>query len=229
MFHCLWWEVCTQRRLCVYDDGLFVCLSESLCKNEWVKSSQRSDPSLPLTHHKGGICIAQSLKIPHNPKMEDYDKTIQQLLESPRSRAVIIFANEEDIRWDAHSGFMHVVQTRWWLVMLRSFIFEEQLLKKKLEAQIYCEHRLCLLHKHTYNNTNTHFSEDWERRWQKKSKENIVSHPHTRTTPVRNVYINKCRIKDFSNLNAEWGTNDEIQSPNEEAWNTWRRVLIICK
>ncbi|XP_024148740.1 metabotropic glutamate receptor 7 [Oryzias melastigma] len=51
-----------------------------------------------LSKEAGGICIAQSLKIPHNPKMEDYDKTIQQLLESPRSRAVIIFANEEDIR-----------------------------------------------------------------------------------------------------------------------------------
>uniref|UniRef100_A0A8C6MC44 Glutamate metabotropic receptor 7 n=1 Tax=Nothobranchius furzeri TaxID=105023 RepID=A0A8C6MC44_NOTFU len=46
----------------------------------------------------GGICIAQSLKVPHNPKMEDYDKIIQQLLETHHSRAVIIFATEEDIR-----------------------------------------------------------------------------------------------------------------------------------
>uniref|UniRef100_A0A673A6K4 Glutamate metabotropic receptor 7 n=1 Tax=Sphaeramia orbicularis TaxID=375764 RepID=A0A673A6K4_9TELE len=37
-------------------------------------------------------------KIPHNPKLEDYDKAIQQLLESQHSRAVIIFASEEDIR-----------------------------------------------------------------------------------------------------------------------------------
>lgn len=58
---------------------------------------------------KGGICIAQSLKIPHNPKLEDYDKTIQQLLETHHSRAVIIFASEEDIRWGAqhNSGFIH--------------------------------------------------------------------------------------------------------------------------
>ncbi|XP_061909689.1 metabotropic glutamate receptor 7-like isoform X2 [Entelurus aequoreus] len=48
--------------------------------------------------YRGGICIAQSLKIPHNPKLEDYDKAIQQLLETQHSRAVIIFANEEDIR-----------------------------------------------------------------------------------------------------------------------------------
>lgn len=53
---------------------------------------------LALFTLKGGICVAQSLKIPHNPKMEDYDKAIQQLLETQHSRAVIIFASEEDIR-----------------------------------------------------------------------------------------------------------------------------------
>ncbi|XP_041859914.1 metabotropic glutamate receptor 7-like [Melanotaenia boesemani] len=51
-----------------------------------------------LSKEAGGICIAQSLKIPHNPKLEDYDKIIQQLLETFSSRAVIIFASEEDIR-----------------------------------------------------------------------------------------------------------------------------------
>ncbi|KAK2851547.1 hypothetical protein Q5P01_007823 [Channa striata] len=51
-----------------------------------------------LSKEAGGICIAQSLKIPHNPKQEDYDKVIQQLLETQHSRAVIVFANEEDIR-----------------------------------------------------------------------------------------------------------------------------------
>ncbi|KAI3357627.1 hypothetical protein L3Q82_016037, partial [Scortum barcoo] len=51
-----------------------------------------------LSKEAGGICIAQSLKIPNNPKLEDYDKAIQQLLETQHSRAVIIFANEEDIR-----------------------------------------------------------------------------------------------------------------------------------
>ncbi|KAM9751874.1 metabotropic glutamate receptor 7 isoform 1-T1 [Menidia menidia] len=51
-----------------------------------------------LSKEAGGICIAQSLKIPHNPKLEDYDKIIQQLLETYHSRAVIIFASEEDIR-----------------------------------------------------------------------------------------------------------------------------------
>lgn len=51
-----------------------------------------------LSKETGGICIAQSLKIPHNPKLEDYDKAIQQLLETQNSRAVVIFASEEDIR-----------------------------------------------------------------------------------------------------------------------------------
>lgn len=79
-------------------------------------------------------------------------------------------------------------------------------LEEKLEAQIYCEPRLCLLHKQTYNNTNTRFSEDWECRWQKKQGKYCF--PHTHTSSVCNVYKNKCRIKDFSNLKAEWGTND---------------------
>uniref|UniRef100_A0A8C6UF32 Glutamate metabotropic receptor 7 n=1 Tax=Neogobius melanostomus TaxID=47308 RepID=A0A8C6UF32_9GOBI len=51
-----------------------------------------------LSKEAGGICIAQSLKIPHNPKLEDYDKGVQQLLESPHARAIIIFASDEDIR-----------------------------------------------------------------------------------------------------------------------------------
>ncbi|KAL6119097.1 grm7 [Pungitius sinensis] len=51
-----------------------------------------------LSKEAGGICIAQSLKIPHNPKLEDYDKAIQQLLETQHARAVVIFASEEDIR-----------------------------------------------------------------------------------------------------------------------------------
>ncbi|XP_052337862.1 metabotropic glutamate receptor 7-like isoform X4 [Oncorhynchus keta] len=51
-----------------------------------------------ISKEAGGICIAQSLKIPHNPKLEDYDEAIQQLLETPHSRGVIIFASEEDVR-----------------------------------------------------------------------------------------------------------------------------------
>lgn len=46
----------------------------------------------------GGICIAQSLKIPHDHKQADFDKIIRQLLETRHARAVIIFAYDEDIR-----------------------------------------------------------------------------------------------------------------------------------
>ncbi|KAJ8264799.1 hypothetical protein COCON_G00138980 [Conger conger] len=46
----------------------------------------------------GGICIAQSLKIPSDRQDEDFDKIIRQLLETPNARAVVIFASDEDIR-----------------------------------------------------------------------------------------------------------------------------------
>ncbi|XP_006882138.1 PREDICTED: metabotropic glutamate receptor 4 isoform X2 [Elephantulus edwardii] len=46
----------------------------------------------------GGICIAQSVKIPREPKPGEFDKIIRRLLETSNARAVIIFANEDDIR-----------------------------------------------------------------------------------------------------------------------------------
>uniref|UniRef100_A0A8C6UPY6 Glutamate metabotropic receptor 7 n=1 Tax=Neogobius melanostomus TaxID=47308 RepID=A0A8C6UPY6_9GOBI len=45
-----------------------------------------------------GICIAQSLKIPHDHKPSDFDKIIRLLLETRYARAVILFASDEDIR-----------------------------------------------------------------------------------------------------------------------------------
>ncbi|XP_059509402.1 metabotropic glutamate receptor 4-like isoform X4 [Stegostoma tigrinum] len=46
----------------------------------------------------GGVCVAQSLKIPRDPKRAEFDKIIKRLLETPNARGVIIFANEDDIR-----------------------------------------------------------------------------------------------------------------------------------
>ncbi|TRY86787.1 hypothetical protein DNTS_014465, partial [Danionella cerebrum] len=46
----------------------------------------------------GGICIAQSLKIPNEAKQEHFDKIIRQLLETRHARAIIIFVNDENIR-----------------------------------------------------------------------------------------------------------------------------------
>lgn len=53
---------------------------------------------IQISREAGGLCIAQSVKIPHNHKTDDFDKIITQLLETPKARAIIIFANDEDIR-----------------------------------------------------------------------------------------------------------------------------------
>ncbi|XP_055073144.1 metabotropic glutamate receptor 7-like isoform X1 [Misgurnus anguillicaudatus] len=53
---------------------------------------------MQISREAGGICIAQSLKIPHDHKQADFDKIIKQLLETRHARAVIIFAHDEDIR-----------------------------------------------------------------------------------------------------------------------------------
>lgn len=48
----------------------------------------------------GGVCIAQSIKIPREPKPGEFNKVIRRLMETPNARGIIIFANEDDIRWD---------------------------------------------------------------------------------------------------------------------------------
>ncbi|NXN92909.1 GRM7 protein, partial [Rhinopomastus cyanomelas] len=55
---------------------------------------------MQISREAGGLCIAQSLKIPQDRKDKtiDFDKIIRQLLETPNARAVVIFANDEDIR-----------------------------------------------------------------------------------------------------------------------------------
>lgn len=47
----------------------------------------------------GAVCVAQSVKIPREPKPGEFDKIIRRLLETSHARAVIIFANEDDIRF----------------------------------------------------------------------------------------------------------------------------------
>uniref|UniRef100_A0AAZ3R9W1 G-protein coupled receptors family 3 profile domain-containing protein n=1 Tax=Oncorhynchus tshawytscha TaxID=74940 RepID=A0AAZ3R9W1_ONCTS len=51
-----------------------------------------------ISRETGGVCIAQSLKIPREPKPGEFDKIIMRLLETSNARAVIMFANEDDIR-----------------------------------------------------------------------------------------------------------------------------------
>ncbi|XP_053324565.1 metabotropic glutamate receptor 7 [Spea bombifrons] len=51
---------------------------------------------MQISREEGGLCIAQSLKIPHNSRPNDFDKIVKQLLETPQARAVVVFANEDD-------------------------------------------------------------------------------------------------------------------------------------
>ncbi|XP_030812481.1 metabotropic glutamate receptor 7 isoform X1 [Camarhynchus parvulus] len=55
---------------------------------------------MQISREAGGLCIAQSLKIPQERenKSIDYDRIIRQLLETPNARAIVIFAHDEDIR-----------------------------------------------------------------------------------------------------------------------------------
>ena len=46
----------------------------------------------------GGLCIAQSIKIPREPKPGEFAKVIGRLMETSTARGVVIFANEDDIR-----------------------------------------------------------------------------------------------------------------------------------
>ncbi|KAI4585048.1 hypothetical protein MJG53_006582, partial [Ovis ammon polii x Ovis aries] len=54
--------------------------------------------SLVLGLAPRGVCIAQSQKIPREPRPGEFEKIIKRLLETPNARAVIMFANEDDIR-----------------------------------------------------------------------------------------------------------------------------------
>lgn len=47
---------------------------------------------------KGGLCIAQSIRIPREPRPGEFEKVIKRLMETSNARGVIIFANEDDIK-----------------------------------------------------------------------------------------------------------------------------------
>ena len=69
----------TINNLCVIVCALFVYLLVCVCQT-------------------GGLCIAQSIKIPREPKLGEFDKLIKRLMETSNARGVIIFANEDDIK-----------------------------------------------------------------------------------------------------------------------------------
>uniref|UniRef100_A0A8C7WQX8 Glutamate metabotropic receptor 6 n=1 Tax=Oryzias sinensis TaxID=183150 RepID=A0A8C7WQX8_9TELE len=53
---------------------------------------------MQISREAGGVCIAQSVKIPREPTAGEFDKIIKRLMETSNARGVIIFANEDDIR-----------------------------------------------------------------------------------------------------------------------------------
>ncbi|KAM5217631.1 metabotropic glutamate receptor 6 isoform 4-T4 [Hipposideros larvatus] len=53
---------------------------------------------IQISREAGGVCIAQSIKIPREPKPGEFNKVIRRLMETPNARGIIIFANEDDIR-----------------------------------------------------------------------------------------------------------------------------------
>ncbi|XP_041712234.1 metabotropic glutamate receptor 4-like [Coregonus clupeaformis] len=56
------------------------------------------DAFIQKSREDGGVCISQSLKIPREPKLGEFDKVIRRLSENPNARVVILFANEDDIK-----------------------------------------------------------------------------------------------------------------------------------
>ncbi|XP_036703211.1 metabotropic glutamate receptor 6 [Balaenoptera musculus] len=56
------------------------------------------DAFVQISREAGGVCIAQSIKIPREPKPGEFNKVIRRLMETPNARGIIIFANEDDIR-----------------------------------------------------------------------------------------------------------------------------------
>uniref|UniRef100_A0A8D0FFE9 Glutamate metabotropic receptor 6 n=1 Tax=Strix occidentalis caurina TaxID=311401 RepID=A0A8D0FFE9_STROC len=46
----------------------------------------------------GGLCIAQSIKIPREPRPGEFAKVLGRLMETSAARGIVLFANEDDIR-----------------------------------------------------------------------------------------------------------------------------------
>ncbi|XP_064359569.1 metabotropic glutamate receptor 6-like [Dromaius novaehollandiae] len=56
------------------------------------------DAFVQSSREAGGLCVAQSVKLPREPRRGEYGKALGRLLETPAARAVVLFANEDDIR-----------------------------------------------------------------------------------------------------------------------------------
>ncbi|KFQ96029.1 Metabotropic glutamate receptor 6, partial [Nipponia nippon] len=61
----------------------------------------------------GGLCIAQSIKIPREPRPGEFTKVIGRLMETSTARGVVLFANEDDIRANLSGHFSWVGSDSW--------------------------------------------------------------------------------------------------------------------
>lgn len=53
-----------------------------------------------------GICVAVSEKILRNSKPEDFDRIITNLVNKPQARAVIMFVDEDNVRYELFSKML---------------------------------------------------------------------------------------------------------------------------
>ncbi|XP_064162608.1 metabotropic glutamate receptor 4-like isoform X2 [Anguilla rostrata] len=56
------------------------------------------DAFIQKSREEEGVCIAQSVKIPREPRPGEFEKVVRRLRENPNARVVILFASEDDIR-----------------------------------------------------------------------------------------------------------------------------------
>ncbi|XP_062477103.1 metabotropic glutamate receptor 6-like, partial [Pezoporus occidentalis] len=81
----------------------------------------------------GGLCIAQSIKIPREPRPGEFDKVIGRLMETSTARGVVLFANEDDIRLMALGGGVGRYGMLWGSPMALGGGFDEYFTSRSLE------------------------------------------------------------------------------------------------
>lgn len=77
----------------MYEDS-----SRMSCAVKSIYHLIKPDKHLSMVFAAGGLCIAQSIKIPREPRPGEFEKIIKRLMETSNARGVIIFANEDDIK-----------------------------------------------------------------------------------------------------------------------------------
>nr|XP_033782567.1 metabotropic glutamate receptor 7 isoform X1 [Geotrypetes seraphini] len=70
----------------------------STLASEGNYGAEGADSFTQAARESGGLCVAQSLKIPKEHTSGDFDKIVKQLLTTPNARGIVLFANDEDIR-----------------------------------------------------------------------------------------------------------------------------------